>query len=283
MIQRKKGLGRGLEALLSGNESEADAQRQGTLPIGDLQPGKYQPRTRMDPGSLEDLAASIKAQGLIQPISVRPVAHGRFEIIAGERRWRASQIAGLTEVQVLIRDIPDDAALAMSLIENIQREDLNPLEEAAGLQRLIDEFGMTHQQAADAVGRSRSAATNLLRLLQLAKPAQDLLMAGDIEMGHARALLAVPKTEQGRLAAEVADKGYSVRDTERRVARELNPPTPKVGQEKNRDLVRLEEDIADAIGATVKVSANRKGAGALTIRFGSLDQLDGILKRLRGQ
>lgn len=282
MMQRKKGLGRGLEALLAGNEGEADPQRQGTLPIGDLQPGKYQPRTRMDPGSLEDLAASIKVQGLIQPISVRPVANGRFEIIAGERRWRASQIAGLTEVQVLIRDIPDDAALAMSLIENIQREDLNPLEEAAGLQRLIDEFGMTHQQAADAVGRSRSATTNLLRLLQLAKPAQDLLMAGDIEMGHARALLAVAKTEQGRLAAEVADKGYSVRDTERRVARELKPPVPKSGQEKNRDLVHLEEDIADSIGATVKVSANRKGAGSLTIRFGSLDQLDGILKRLRG-
>jgi ParB family chromosome partitioning protein len=282
MIQRKKGLGRGLEALLAGNDSEADTQRQGTLPIGDLQPGKYQPRTRMDPGSLEDLAASIKAQGLIQPISVRPVANGRHEIIAGERRWRASQIAGLTEVAVLIRDIPDDAALAMSLIENIQREDLNPLEEAAGLQRLIDEFSMTHQQAADAVGRSRSAATNLLRLLQLAKPAQDLLMAGDIEMGHARALLAMPKTEQGRLAAEVADKGYSVRDTERRVARELNPPTHKPAQEKSRDLARLEEDISDAIGATVKVSANRKGAGALTIRFASLDQLDGILKRLRG-
>ncbi len=282
MIQRKKGLGRGLEALLAGNDSEADTQRQGTLPIGDLQPGKYQPRTRMDPGSLEDLAASIKAQGLIQPISVRPVANGRHEIIAGERRWRASQIAGLTEVAVLIRDIPDDAALAMSLIENIQREDLNPLEEAAGLQRLIDEFSMTHQQAADAVGRSRSTATNLLRLLQLAKPAQDLLMAGDIEMGHARALLAVPKTEQGRLAAEVADKGYSVRETERRVARELNPLKHKPAQEKSRDLVRLEEDLADAIGATVKVSANRKGSGALTIRFASLDQLDGILKRLRG-
>jgi len=282
MIQRKKGLGRGLEALLSGNEADGDPQRQGTLPIGDLQPGKYQPRTRMDPGSLEDLAASIKAQGLIQPISVRPVENGRFEIIAGERRWRASQIAGLTEVAVLIRDIPDDAALAMSLIENIQREDLNPLEEAAGLQRLIDEFGMTHQQTADAVGRSRSAATNLLRLLQLAKPAQDLLMAGDIEMGHARALLGLPKSEQGRLAAEVADKGYSVRDTERRIARELNPPTPKAVAEKGRDLLSLENELADSIGASVKVSANRKGAGALTIRFASLDQLDGILKRLRG-
>jgi ParB family chromosome partitioning protein len=282
MIQRKKGLGRGLDALLAGNEGGADAQRQDTLPIGDLQPGKYQPRTRMDPGSLEDLAASIKAQGLIQPISVRPVANGRYEIIAGERRWRASQIAGLTEVPVLIREIPDDAALAMSLIENIQREDLNPLEEAAGLQRLIDEFGMTHQQAADAVGRSRSAASNLLRLLQLAKPAQDLLMAGDIEMGHARALLAVPKNEQGRLAAEVADKGYSVRDTERRVARELNPPAHRAVADKSRDLLRLEDELADSMGASVKVSANRKGAGALTIRFSSLDQLDGILKRLRG-
>lgn len=283
MTQRKKGLGRGLEALLAGNDGEAEAQRQATLPIGDLQPGKYQPRTRMDPGSLEDLAASIKAQGLIQPISVRPVGNeGRYEIIAGERRWRAAQIAGLAAVAVLIRDIPDDAALAMSLIENIQREDLNPLEEAAGLQRLIDEFSMTHQQAADAVGRSRSATSNLLRLLQLAKPAQDLLMAGDIEMGHARALLAVTKSEQGRLAAEIADKGYSVRETERRVARELHPPAHKTASEKSRDLVRIEEDLSDAIGATVKVSANRKGAGALSIRFASLDQLDGILKRLRG-
>lgn len=283
MMQRKKGLGRGLEALLSGNDGAMEGQRQATLPIGDLQPGKYQPRTRMDPGSLEDLASSIKAQGLIQPISVRPVSSGRYEIIAGERRWRASQIAGLVEVAVLIRDIPDDAALAMSLIENIQREDLNPLEEAAGLQRLIDEFSMTHQEAADAVGRSRSAATNLLRLLQLAKPAQDLLMAGDIEMGHARALLAMTKSEQGRLAAEIADKGYSVRETERRVARELNPPAHKTAApEKGRDLARLEEDLSDAIGATVKVSANRKGAGTLNIRFASLDQLDGILRRLRG-
>lgn len=285
MIQRKKGLGRGLDALLAGNDDamEADKQRQATLAIGDLQPGKYQPRTRMDPGSLEDLAASIKAQGLIQPISVRPVSGGRYEIIAGERRWRASQIAGLTEVPVLIREIPDDAALAMSLIENIQREDLNPLEEAAGLQRLIDEFGMTHQQAADAVGRSRSAASNLLRLLNLAKPAQDLLMAGDIEMGHARAILAAPKTEQGRLAAEVADKGYSVRETERRVTRELNPPAHKPTLEKSRDLVRLEEELSDSLGASVKLAANRNGAGNISIRFTSLDQLDGLLTRLRSK
>jgi ParB family transcriptional regulator, chromosome partitioning protein len=285
MIQRKKGLGRGLDALLAGNDDamDGDRQRQATLAVGDLQPGKYQPRTRMDPGSLEDLAASIKAQGLIQPISVRPVSGGRYEIIAGERRWRASQIAGLTEVPVLIREIPDDAALAMSLIENIQREDLNPLEEAAGLQRLIDEFGMTHQQAADAVGRSRSAATNLLRLLHLAKPAQDLLMAGDIEMGHARAILAAPKNEQGRLAAEVADKGYSVRETERRVARELNPPTHKAAQEKSRDLVRLEEELSDSLGASVKLAANRMGVGSISIRFTSLDQLDGLLMRLRSK
>ena len=276
---KQRGLGRGLDALLAANNTP-ESQRQDMLSVGALQPGKYQPRTRMDPGSLEELAASIKAQGLIQPISVRPVDSGRYEIIAGERRWRAAQIAGLAEVPVLIRDIPDDAALAMSLIENIQREDLNPLEEAAGIQRLIDEFEMTHQQAADAVGRSRSAASNLLRLLQLAKPAQDMLMAGDIEMGHARSLLPLSKSEQGRIAALVADKGYSVRETERLVARELNPPVKKGADKKpDRDLLRLEEDLSDRLGATVKISANRKGGGSLTIRFGSLDQLDGLLAR----
>ena len=277
---KQKGLGRGLDALLAANVT-SETQRQETLAVGALQPGKYQPRTRMDPGSLEELAASIKAQGLIQPISVRPVEAGRFEIIAGERRWRAAQIAGLSEVPVLIRDIPDDAALAMSLIENIQREDLNPLEEAAGIQRLIDEFQMTHQQAADAVGRSRSAASNLLRLLQLAKPAQDMLMAGDIEMGHARALLPLSKAEQGRVAALVVDKGFSVRETEKLVARELNPPQKKEsGKKPDRDLLRLEEELSDRLGATVNISANRKGGGSLTIRFGSLDQIDGLLARL---
>ncbi|MFH1870890.1 MAG: ParB/RepB/Spo0J family partition protein [Pseudomonadota bacterium] len=277
---KQKGLGRGLDALLAANNTP-ETQRQDMLAVGTLQPGKYQPRTRMDPGSLEELAASIKAQGLIQPISVRPVGSGRYEIIAGERRWRAAQIAGLGEVPVLIRDIPDDAALAMSLIENIQREDLNPLEEAAGIQRLIDEFQMTHQQAADAVGRSRSAASNLLRLLQLAKPAQDMLMAGDIEMGHARALLPLSKSEQGRVAALVVDKGFSVRETERMVARELNPPVKKGAEKKpDRDLLRLEEELSDRLGATVKISANRKGGGSLTIRFGSLDQLDGLLAKL---
>ncbi|MDO9449882.1 MAG: ParB/RepB/Spo0J family partition protein [Rugosibacter sp.] len=278
---RLKGLGRGLDTLLDPETSGNQGQRQDVLSVSALRPGKYQPRTRMDPGSLEELAASIKAQGLIQPISVRPVVYegvACYEIIAGERRWRAAQIAGLNEVPVLIRDIPDDAALAMSLIENIQREDLNPLEEAAGIQRLIDEFEMTHQQAADALGRSRSAASNLLRLLQLAKPVQDMLMAGDIEMGHARALLALPKLEQSRLAAMLVEKRLSVRDTERLVARELNPLQKAEGaQQNNRDLQGLEEELSDKIGATVKVSANRKGVGTLTIRFTSLDQLDGLL------
>ena len=278
---RLKGLGRGLDTLLDPETSGNQGQRQDILSVNMLRPGKYQPRTRMDPGSLEELAASIKAQGLIQPISVRPVVYESvacYEIIAGERRWRAAQIAGLSEVPVLIRDIPDDAALAMSLIENIQREDLNPLEEAAGIQRLIDEFEMTHQQAADALGRSRSAATNLLRLLQLAKPVQDMLMAGDIEMGHARALLVLPKLEQSRLAAMLVEKRLSVRDAERLVARELNPPQKaEDGPQVNRDLLRLEEELSDKIGATVKVSANRKGVGTLTIRFASLDQLDGLL------
>lgn len=282
---RLKGLGRGLDILLDPESDTRQDQRQGMLAVTALRPGKYQPRTRMDPGSLEELAASIKAQGLIQPISVRPVAvEGlvSYEIIAGERRWRAAQIAGLPEVPVLIRDIPDDAALAMSLIENIQRENLNPLEEAAGIQRLIDEFAMTHQEAADALGRSRSAATNLLRLLQLAKPAQDMLMAGDIEMGHARALLALPKSDQGRIAAAVVEKSYSVRETERLVASELNPPQKSDGKAAlDRDLVSLEEDLSDAVGATVKISANRKGAGSVTIRFGSLDQLDGLIARIR--
>jgi ParB family chromosome partitioning protein len=278
---KPKGLGRGLDALLSGNDSASPA-RQETLPVGQLQPGKYQPRTRMDPGSLEELAASIRGQGIMQPILVRPIADKRYEIIAGERRWRASQIAGLGEVPVQIREIPDESALVMSLIENIQREDLNPLEQAAGIQRLIDEFAMTHQQAADAVGSSRSGTSNLLRLLQLAKPAQDMLMAGDIDMGHARALLPLSKSEQGRIAAMIADKGMSVRDTERLVARELHPPIKKQDAKTNdRDLLRLEEELADILGASVKIAANRKGEGSLNIKFASLDQLDGLLEKLR--
>lgn len=281
-----KGLGRGLDALLAANRDD-DAERGALqiLRIDALQPGKYQPRTRMDPGSLEELAASIKAQGVMQPILVRPLeALGgapSYEIIAGERRWRAAQIAGLSEVPCLVREIPDEAALAMSLIENIQREDLNPLEEASGIQRLIDEFGMTHQQAADAVGRSRPAASNLLRLLNLAAPVQELLMAGDIDMGHARALLPLDGASQIQLANQIAARGLSVRDTERMVQHLLNPRPQKAPPTPDRDLQRLEEELSDHIGATVKIKANRKGAGEVVIRFANLDQLDGLLTKLR--
>lgn len=277
-----KGLGRGLDALLSANrEDEAEKGELQSLPVASLCPGKYQPRTRMDPGSLEELAASIKAQGVMQPILVRPVGDDAYEIIAGERRWRAAQIAALDVVPCLVREIPDEAALAMSLIENIQRENLNPLEEAGGIQRLIDEFGMTHQQAADAVGRSRPAASNLLRLLNLAAPVQELLMAGDIDMGHARAVLALDAASQIQVANQVAARGFSVRDTERLVHRMLNPRANRGRPEPDRDLLRLEEEIADVLGATVKIRANRKGAGEVSIRFGNLDQLDGLLARLR--
>ncbi|MBV6476393.1 MAG: ParB/RepB/Spo0J family partition protein [Rhodocyclaceae bacterium] len=281
MATKPKGLGRGLDALLAGNSSEP--QRQDTLRVDYLQPGKYQPRTHMDQESLNELAASIKAQGVMQPILVRPVDGGRYEIIAGERRWRASQLAGLHEVPVLVREIPDDAALAMSLIENIQRENLNPLEEAMGIQRLIDEFGMTHQQAADSVGRSRPAASNLLRLLHLAKPVQDLLMAGEIDMGHARALLPLAKASQVQLAHRISAKGYSVREAERLVQHELNPPKQKAAAVKreDRDVARLEEELADALGAQVKIKVSAKGAGQIAIGFSSLDQLDGLLEKLR--
>ncbi len=276
------GLGRGLGALLDADSNSPEATRQDTLMVTQLQPGKYQPRTRMDQDSLNELAASIKAQGIMQPILVRPISEGRYEIIAGERRWRAAQLAGLSEVPTLVREIPDENALAMSLIENIQRENLNPLEEAAGIQRLIDEFGLTHQQAADAVGRSRPAASNLLRLLQLAKPVQECLFSGELDMGHARALLPLHKTEQARLAALVVHKRLSVRETERLVERELHPPQAKAADEKaDRDLLRLEEEIADSLGAPLKIRANKKGVGSVTIHFSSLEQLDGILERIR--
>lgn len=277
-----KGLGRGLDALLAANHDDDAAGELQMLDTASLQPGKYQPRTRMDPGSLEELAASIKAQGVMQPIMVRPLVPHGFEIIAGERRWRAAQIAGLDTVPCLVREIADEAALAMSLIENIQREDLNPLEEAGGIQRLIDEFAMTHQQAADAVGRSRPAASNLLRLLNLAAPVQELLMAGDIDMGHARALLPLDGASQIQLANHVSARQLSVRDTERLVQQALNPRPKKSAPAPDRDLLRLEEEIADAIGAAVKIRANQKGVGEVTIRFASLDQLDGVLGRLRG-
>jgi ParB family chromosome partitioning protein len=254
---------------------------QRALPVDQLQPGKYQPRTRMDAASLEELSASIKAQGVMQPILVRPVGGERYEIIAGERRWRASQLAGLREVPVLVREIPDEAALAMALIENIQREDLNPLEEAMGLQRLIAEFGMTHQQAADAVGRSRPAASNLLRLLQLAAPVQDLLLEGRIDMGHARALLSLSGADQVALAQRAALHDLSVRQVEHLVQRMLEPPKPGGGKVVDRDVARLQDELADILGAPVAIQAARGGRGKLVIAYENLDQLDGIVSRLR--
>ncbi|MDR2208294.1 MAG: ParB/RepB/Spo0J family partition protein [Azoarcus sp.] len=277
-----KGLGRGLDALLAANrDDDAEKGELQSLALKILRPGRYQPRTRMDPGSLEELAASIKTQGIMQPILVRPMSGDAFEIIAGERRWRAAEIAGLDVVPCLVREIPDDAALAMSLIENIQRENLNPLEEAGGIQRLIDEFGMSHQQAADAVGRSRPATSNLLRLLNLAQPVQELLMAGDIDMGHARALLPLDGANQILIANQVAARQLSVRETEKLARQVLAPRPQKIVPAPDRDLLQLEEEIADAIGAMVKIRTNRKGAGEMVIRFASLDQLDGLLGRLR--
>ena len=275
-----KGLGRGLDALLAGNEAQGREQQR-ALPVGRMQPGKYQPRTQMDSESLEELAASIRVQGLMQPILVRPIGEDRFEIVAGERRWRAAQMAGLTEVATLIREIPDESALAMALIENIQRENLNPLEEAQGLQRLIDEFSMTHQQAADAVGRSRPAASNLLRLLQLAAPVQELLMGGKIDMGHARALLPLSGALQIALAQRVVHKGLSVRDAERLAQQALKPPKEVEAQKPDRDVLRLQDELSDLLGAQVQIRSNRKGAGKIQIEFGDLDQLEGILQRLR--
>lgn len=279
-----KGLGRGLDALLAGNETLSKEQQR-SLPVGNLQPGKYQPRTQMDSVSLEELAASIRVQGLMQPILVRPlgekIGEDRFEIVAGERRWRAAQMAGLAEVPTLIREIPDESALAMALIENIQRENLNPLEEAQGLQRLIDEFSMTHQQAADAVGRSRPAASNLLRLLQLAAPVQALLMHGDLDMGHARALLPLSSGLQIQLAQRVVQKRLSVRETERLAQHALKPPKDVETGKPDRDVLRLQDELSDFLGAQVEIRTNKKGAGKIQIEFGDLDQLEGILQRMR--
>ena len=281
---KMKGLGRGLDALLSGNDKpHGDEQR--SLPVERLRAGKYQPRTQMDEASLAELAASIKSQGVMQPILARAINNTpgaeRYEIVAGERRWRAAQLAGLAEVPVLIRIIPDEQALAMALIENIQRENLNPLEEAQGLQRLIDEFGLTHQQAADAVGRSRPAATNLLRLLQLTAAVQEMLMAGKIDMGHARALLPVSSAQQVGLAQRVVQKGLSVRETERLVQQLLNPPKGVTAKPVDRDLLRLQEELSDGLGTNVMIRSNKQGVGKVTIDFASLEQLDGLLSRIR--
>ncbi|MCX8566092.1 MAG: chromosome segregation DNA-binding protein [Glomeribacter sp. 1016415] len=288
-VNRKKGLGRGLDSLLGADVGMLEATpvegKPTTLRLAQLQPGKYQPRTRMDESALQELAASIRAQGLIQPLLVRPLAQSEsYEIIAGERRFRAASLAGLDEVPVLVREVSDQAAAAMALIENIQREDLNPLEEAQGIQRLLNEFDFTHEQAAQAVGRSRSAVSNLLRLLNLAQPVQVMLVAGDLDMGHARALLAVDAASQITLAHQIVNRRLSVREAEKLVTASLKSMTlaaPKRVPQKGQDLLRLEEELSDALAATVKIKLKRKGQGQLTIDFGGLDALEGIIERLR--
>jgi ParB family chromosome partitioning protein len=279
-MTKVKGLGRGLDALLGAGEAAKESLL--TLPVNRIRPGKYQPRTKMEPQALNELAASIRAQGLMQPLLVRPVERDLYELIAGERRWRAAQMAGLQEVPVVMRDVPDEAALAMSLIENIQRENLNPMEEAAGLQRLLDEFRMTHEQAADAVGRSRSATTNLLRLLKLAKPVQEMLMLGTLEMGHARALLPLDGARQIEAANRVAAKRLSVRETETLVQALLRASEPARRRRRaDRDLQRLEEEVSERIGTTVQIRPARKGTGKVLLHYSSLDHLDRLLKKLR--
>ena len=290
--KHKGGLGRGLDALLGGSTdmSEAAPDLPGapsTLQISVMQAGKYQPRTRMDEGALNELAASIRAQGLLQAILVRPIGvrNGieHYEIIAGERRFRAAQLAGLTEVPVLVKDVDDQAAAAMALIENIQREDLNPLEEAQGIHRLISDFSFTHEQAAGAVGRSRSAVSNLLRLLNLAKPVQTMLMAGDIDMGHARALLAVDAAMQITLANQLVAKRMSVREAEKLVTRTIGEQSeaPRPKKSKSRDIARLEEELSDALATSVQIKLGARNNGQLVIDFNNLDALDSVISRLR--
>lgn len=291
--KKLKGLGRGLDALLGGDGdiTTADANTPSELPVSQMQAGKYQPRTRMDEGGLQELAASIKTQGIMQPILVRPVGSDKltgaikYEIIAGERRFRAAQIAGLEVLPVLVRDVDDQAAAAMALIENMQREDLNPLEEAQGIHRLITDFSFTHEQAATAVGRSRSAVSNLLRLMNLANPVQTMLMAGDIDMGHARALLSVDAATQINLANMVIAKRLSVRETEKLVAKTIEDqkasPTEARQKEKSGDIVRLEEELSDKLATPVVFKMGAKGRGQMIIDFADLDILDGVLARLR--
>ena len=301
MVTKKiKGLGRGLEALLGPTVNEAptaaDDRAPSTLSLDVMVAGVYQPRTRMDEGSLYELAESIKSQGIMQPILVRMVHAGanagKYEIIAGERRFRAAKLAGLSEVPVLVRDVPDQTAAAMALIENMQREDLNPLEEAQGLQRLIKEFGLTHEDAAQAVGRSRSAASNLLRLLNLADPVQTMLMAGDLDMGHARALLSLDKATQITAANQISAKKLSVREAEslaKKLGAEFSLVSQKPKKEKSRDLKRVEEELADLLTAqveirikkTVKRHGRAEEMGEVAIFFGSLDALNGIIDKLR--
>lgn len=304
MATRKpKGLGRGLDALLGadaavigalGKEKESEPQTPTKLSIKALKAGKYQPRTRMDEGALNELAESIRSQGVMQPILVRPLSSaGKYEIIAGERRFRAAQLAGLTEVPVLVREVEDENAAVMALIENIQREDLNPLEEAHGVKRLLDEFGLTHEQASQAIGRSRSATSNLLRLLNLTEPVQTMLLAGDIDMGHARALLALEKVAQITAANQIAARKMSVREAEslvKKLGAEFNLVPQKPKKEKSRDIRRVEEELADLLTAEVEVRIKKRvkrygrleDMGELAIQFGSLEELNGLIDRLRG-
>jgi ParB family transcriptional regulator, chromosome partitioning protein len=287
---RPKGLGRGLDALLDTEDSSSTPSTESLarLPIDKLQRGKYQPRTIMDQAALEDLAESIRKQGLMQPLLVRPLAgtsaDRRYEIIAGERRWRAARLAGLAEVPVVIREVSDQAALAMALIENIQREDLNPIEQAQGLQRLAEEFRLTHQEIADAVGRSRAAITNTLRLLNLAKPVQQLVLDGKLDMGHARALLALDPHRQETLARKVAEQQLSVRDTEKWVNAALHPET-KISRGRtrtsDRDVQRLEEQLSERLGTTVEIRSGRKGSGKLIVRYVDNRHLQSLIERLR--
>lgn len=291
--KKPKGLGRGLEALLGADapglsqlgQSETQTTLPNVLAVTKLQAGKYQPRTRMDEGALAELAESIRAQGIMQPILVRPLddQKGRYEIIAGERRFRAAQLAGLSEVPVLVREVADEHAAAMALIENIQREDLNPLEEAQGVKRLLDEFGLTHEQAATAIGRSRSATSNLLRLLNLANPVQTMLLAGDIDMGHARALLAVDTATQIQLANQIIAKRLSVRDAEKLVARAVTDNTAKPSKKEtnsSRDITRLEETLSDQLGTKVTLKANNKGKGQLIVEFHGWDHCSALIEKL---
>jgi ParB family chromosome partitioning protein len=284
MVGKMKGLGRGLDVLLAGNDAAATSNdKPATLKVEQLQSGKYQPRTRMDDAALAELAESIKSQGIMQSILVRPVGPSKFEIIAGERRWRAAKLAGLAEVPVVVRDVPDSSALAMALIENIQREDLNPLEEATGIQRLIDEFGLTHEKAAQAVGRSRTATTNLLRLLGLTRPVQALLMEGRLEMGHARALLPIEGPKQAQIAEQVASRGLTVRQTEQLVHELLNPKVKsgKGALKSNRDIERFAEELSQRFGTTVEIRTGKKGAGKLILNYSNPEHLDDLLARFQ--
>ena len=281
MATKKRGLGRGLDALLSQTATSDTKKISNKLPIDLLQRGKYQPRTEFDPVQLQELADSISAQGMIQPIIVRPVGGGHYEILAGERRWRAAQMAGMQDVAVVINDVDDRTAMAISLVENIQREDLNTLDESEALHRLVSEFDMTHQQAADAVGRSRVAVSNLLRLLELNSGVKELLRAGKIEMGHGRALLALPDQHQLVAATKVASKGLSVRATEALVKQLLKGRNEKRATNKDPDIERLQQSLAEKIGAKVDINHAASGVGKIVIHYSSLDELEGVLEHLK--